>query len=405
MATRTPLFSRRQLNLIIIVTATVIALLSIPSEPWPKIQRTALLQVPLSYSINDDQPSELRFSFALPQTTLVPSDAARLVLQLLELRIEQTAIPVKLSLHRDRLTVVIRASSSTTLIQALQQLAPLLRQPFESATVTLALKQQRAQQYLDRNQRSPLQKADNWLRRQLPLSQDGSADPATEEALSHLQQRLFSRTLLRLSLTGSDPEPLTTALSTTLEQLDAGQPWAISADSAPTTYQPTATELFPVAALQPLPGRRSALFPQALLLTRLLDELTPETTLRFYPGREVSWLIWLTPSTAESPQRWLNTQIEQIRQRLAAMKDWELERAGDDLRDQLQQRMQQPQAFADQLEAIAFYQLGVDYLPQIDATIAALTRAEIRQQLLQLLQPERFSYPALSSASTPTQQP
>ena len=86
MAPRPPLFSRRQLNLIIFVTAAVIALLSVPTSPWPEFQRSVLRQVPLSYSTASAQPPELRLSFALPQQTLLPADAAELLQLLLEQR-------------------------------------------------------------------------------------------------------------------------------------------------------------------------------------------------------------------------------------------------------------------------------------------------------------------------------
>ncbi len=404
MAPRPPLFSRRQLNLIIFVTAAVIALLSVPTSPWPEFQRSVLRQVPLSYSTASAQPPELRLSFALPQQTLLPADAAELLQLLLEQRLAQTASAFKSNLHRDRLTLTITATSPALLALALPQLAPLLRQPFEPEALIQVIKQHRAQQHLDRNQPSPLQSADDWLQEQLPPSKNQKPNNLTDAAITQLQQQLFNRTQLRLSLTGSELEPITAALSAALEQFgpiqsDPEQPNEKQSDqehpspnnTRATTQRPSAIDLSPVAGLQPLAGRQSPLFPQAVLLSRLLEALTPEATLRLYSGSQTSWLVWLNPLQTSS--HWLEEQITQIQQRLAAMKDWELERAGDDLLDQLEQRLEEPGVIAEQLEVIAFYQLPLDYLPQFEATIAGLTRAEIRQQLLGLLQPERFSYP------------
>ncbi|MEH6473782.1 MAG: hypothetical protein V7752_21380 [Halopseudomonas sp.] len=398
MASHTPLFSRRQLNIIIVITAMIIALLSIPSEPWPQIQRLSLQQVPLSYIVDDDRPFELRLSFALPKTALLPVEPALALRQLLDHRAGAT---FSTRLSSDRLTISISAPSSTALAQHLQQLPRLLLEPFERTAIASSVKQHLAQRHINRQQRSAVQQADAWLRHHQPPPLSATSGPITEDVINLLQQQLFSRSQLRLSLIGPQPETITAELSAMLEQFDIGKSWGQDATS-PTADQARVTEqLAPVAALQPLAGRQSAGFAEALLLSRMLAQLAPEATLQLHPGAKVSWLIWIEPNRTDTSPTWLATQLKLIRHRLNTMKDWELERAADDLRQQLEHRLLQPQAIADQLEVIAFYQLPVDYLPQFDATIAALTRAEIRQQLLALLQPERFSYPI----SNPTQQP
>ncbi|MFT6917217.1 MAG: hypothetical protein ACJAWL_003574 [Motiliproteus sp.] len=408
MAPRPSMFSRRQLNLLIIVTATVIALLSIPAEPWPQIQRSALPLMPLSYISDDDLPPELRLSFALPRPSLLPPAPQRILLQLLEQRLASSGSAYSIRLHRDRITATIKAASASALRLPLQQLPALLTQPFARDAINHAINLERAQQHLRRNQPSPLLQADAWLPQQHP---DSNPDEVSLELINLLQQRLFSRSPSSLSLTGLPPEPLIATLNSALQQFGSvfeGSAPAGSVLGGSESPDPELTgardlrasstrsaaapaDLGPVAALQPLPGRASPRFPQALLLSRMLETLVPEARIRFYPGSETSWLIWLTPQASEP---WLTDQIRQLKLRLAAMKDWEFERAADDLRAQLERRMQDPAAIAEQLEVIAFYQLPVDYLPQFEATIASLTRTQIRQQLLDLLQPGRFSYPA-----------
>ncbi len=391
MAPNQPLFSRRQLNLIIAITAVVIALLSIPTEPWPAIERQQLQQVSLSAIADTDQPTQLRLLFALPRPGLLPTDSALLVTRLLEQRLQASNDSIATTLHGDRISLSIRLSSTVQPDQGweaqLHRLTALLLNPFDSARIEGAIKQLRAQRHLSRNQHSPLQQADRWLRQQPTTA------PLSTTEILQLQQQLFSRSQLRLSLTGSAPQALSNSLNAWLQQLPEGLQWpstntSITTPLALDTATPGADTPTAVPALQPLAGRQSIQFPQTLLMSRIIEQLSPRIHIRLYPAATTSWLIGLP--TATTPPQWLLTEITQILQQLATMPDWELEHAADQLREQLEQRLHQPAAVADQLEAIAFYALPVDYLPQFDATIAALTGAQIRQQLLELLQPERF---------------
>ena len=389
MASRPPLFSRRQLNILIMVTGVVIALLSIPSEPWPQIERVQIQQVPLSTISSDDHPAELRLSFALPRPALLPTAPEQILWQLLKQRLEQATTAFQVSLYRDRISIAVTASPSGELLEALQQLPPLLTEVFTEEALNHGIDKLRAQRYLQRNNPAPLEAADRWVRQQ--QADDSLANALTPTAITRLQQQLFSRAQLRISLVSLAQEPIIAALNNTLQQFNSELTWDENPQPKSISATTIAGDLSPVVALQTLPGRASSDFPGTLLLSRILADLGPELTIRLHPNKDQSWLVWLT--TTPNAQYDISGQIQRMQQRLAELKDWELERAADDLRELLQQRLQEPEALAEQLEVIAFYQLPVDYLTQFEATIAALSRTEIRQQLQHLLQPANFSYP------------
>lgn len=389
MASNKPLFSRRQLNLIIAATAIVIALLSIPTQTWPTIERQQWqATIPLTSITDPNLPPQLRLLFALPQPGLLPDEPAQVLMQLLQPRLATGSIQP--TLHSDRISLAISADSPDQLSRQLDRLGPLLLQPLDPAAIGHAIKQRRAQQHINRNRQQPLHQTDRWLRQQ-------QTPPITAASINQLQQQLLSRQQLQISLTGLTAQSIAAPLNHLLEQLPAGQPWpavqtagATTQASAPKQTTDARDISQSAAAALLLPGRQSTDFPQTLLLSRLIDQLI-QPSVRFYPGALTSWLIGLPPKSDPDPN-WLNTELQQAQQQLVEMEDWELERAADDLRQQLEQRLRQPDTLSDQLEVIAFYHLPIDYLPQFDATIAALTGAQIRQQLQRLLQPERFRY-------------
>ncbi|MEH6651688.1 MAG: hypothetical protein V7707_16840 [Motiliproteus sp.] len=416
MATNTPFLSRRQLNFTIVICAVTIALLSIPTESWPLIQRQQLHQVEIS-TISEpattSQPSafQLRLIFALPQPSLQPQPAAQVLHRLLRTRLASAA-NLSARLHPDRLTVEI----SPTNIAAVElgPIANLLQQPFTAATIEEAIKRWRAQRYIGRHQRSTETNAVELIDQRLlqstlnnednNLISPQSLDPnVTVAAINQLQRQLFQPMQLRISLIGSELDAIGSEISTLLSQLDEDQTVAGNVIGSATAVRSISTSTSTTdinAAYQTLAGRQQPDFAMTLLLSRIVQQLNPANTVRLYPGATSSQLLWLphppaatnltTKPKQQTPNNWLTAAIEQSLQHLGAMKDWELDRYADQLREQLELRLEQPEAIADQLEVIAFYQLPVDYLPQFDATIAALDGAQIRQQLLQLLQQERF---------------
>ena len=73
MSSNTPLFSRRQLNMIIAATAIVIALLSIPTQSGPTIERVKVLL---------DGCDQVRFSAGEDRAEELLNEADSLVVQL-----------------------------------------------------------------------------------------------------------------------------------------------------------------------------------------------------------------------------------------------------------------------------------------------------------------------------------
>lgn len=407
MATNMPFFSRRQLNLIIAICAVVIALLSIPTDSWPLIERQQRQQVEvtaIAEPAGSSQPSalQLRLIFALPKPSLQPKPAAQILHQLLQARLTAAA-DLSANLRPDRLTLQIALSNNTT--SQLQPIANLLQQPFAATTVEQAIKRWRAQRYIGRNQRSAeamaLEAIDQQLRHPSLSSEEQAAIPFDADlsvaVINQLQRQLFHPRQLRISLIGREIDAISNEISALASQLDQQQPAINQAIDPADAIRPAQTPHIN-AVYQTLTGRQQADFATTLLLSRILQQLNPTDKVRLYPSATASQLLWLPqhsvtttePKQPQTSDSWLTEAIEQSLQQLAAIKDWELERFADQLREQLENRLQQPDTLADQLEVIAFYRLPVDYLPQFDATIAALDGAQLRQQLLQLLQPQRF---------------
>ena len=388
MKPRKPLFSRRQLNLIIIVCVAAIALLSLDPNPWPELQRQQLHNVSVTYTNSPDQQSRLQLSFALPNPGIDAEPAAKLLAELLHLRFQSHdgLSSWQLSLQPDRLTLIQPSiAPSAQQDRQLQQLVELLTRPFEPAIIDEAIRRAQARRHLNRNQPNLREQADTLLRN--PQHQS----PADPTAMNQLQQQLFSRAQLRIALLGQEPVQQLAALNALIEPLPPGQPWP--SVSEPFDANAPALQRTANIALQSLPGRQQPEFGQALLLSRILAELSPVTITQI-SGAEHSWRLWdLQLETNATARSRLDATLSAIQQRIAQQKDWELRHHADQLREQLQHRTEASDTLMPLLDTIAFYQLPLDYLPSFEAKIAAFDGAQLRILLQQALQHDSFIAP------------
>ena len=383
-----PLFSRRQLNLIILVSAALIALLSLPRDNWPTLKQQTLPGTGLLLYSSPQGVSQLRLLFKLPQPRLLPPEAAQILAALLDKRLQATPalIDADLRLHADRMTLQLNQPTPEKLGLLLRALS----QPLPDQQLDEQLKRQRAQQHLAGERLTQLQQTDRWLN-----GQDHSLENG-DDSVHRLHLQLINPRHLTLSLTGPLSKPLFNQLDSQFALL--AEPLDLSSlprqeFTSQTSNSTLGSNL--LAPLQQLPGRRDPDFATMRLLQRLLRELQPDNNgTQLITGQSHSWRVWFDSATA------LPMQLNLLQQQLAQQPDWELEQRADQLREQLQQRLQHPDALAELVETVAFYQLPLDYPARFDATIAALDGAQLRRLLQHQLSLDSFVSSTITSTAT-----
>lgn len=408
-----PLFSRRQLNIIIFVTALAIVLLSASGrrEDLPVIERHQLGEVSLYALADDSDGQRLRLSFALPAQYPGDGLAVQVLKQLLleplghlpqrpEWRQWQARLGA--AIQPDRLQIDLALAADADPGPLLDALLQRLQQPIDAASWRQAQQQQQARRYLDSQSQSS---AESLMRAWL-----APRAPAAELRFAPWQafrQQLLSRSQLTLSLMGADVEEHLVSLRRSLQALPLGTRWPTeptpSAARQPSLAEPSATREPAPSQSQSLAGpgayrlllgrhtagRRNDQFANELLAIQVIQNSARTLNIdsHWTPLAEQG-LLRLTASGAAPIVA--EQLLQQLRQQASASGDEGLDSSRQTLIDRVYQQRQDPSLQFDQLETIAFYRLPVDYLERFVNQLEQLSLPALRDRILTLLDPRQF---------------
>ncbi|WP_210397220.1 hypothetical protein [Motiliproteus sediminis] len=384
MSSRKPLFSRQQLNWIIIILTIVIALLSLssPSVSWPTLQRQTLAEVPLlSPAEPAEHPDLLRLVLLLPPYLDADAPLAASLEQLLATQLSAQPLPGLIQRHRlpDRLRLTLRLQPDNAIDALLDALA---RRP-DPATLAEAQRRLTAARRLADHQ---------------PLPGAWPDHPANEDSLEQLYGNWISRAQLRLIAARPLTEQERNHWQQGLQRLAIGTPWPSTPPRLPASTQRSAPQTEHLLQVQrDLPGRHAPDYDPTLLAVQWLQQHAARAgvTLDWQPRRERSRLtLSYRGDTAIEPDRLLQ-QLAQV----ARSNDSDVAAMTDKLQQRLHASLSQPLGYLDLLETIATYELPLDALPRFAATIERFDDASLQRQLGELLNPAAYQTYRLSPLS------
>jgi len=369
MPPRKSLFSRSQLNWIIIVLSALIALLSLNqgASPWPTLARERIAGVELLFATDAaPAPPLLRLSLQLPPQLDAGSPLAAALERLLRGQLADPAEPAALIgpqrlPDRVHLTLDLTAGSDP-LLRLLERLAQL------PSSAQFEQQQHRLSAALHLAASAPQDPL--WPR---------TIAPAADLAV--LYRNWISRQQLRLISNAPLSAPLRSPLQAALARLPAGQPWTTTlAATAPHDRPSTPTQASRLQLFRTLPGRSDPDYDLTQLAIQWLRPAAEanQVALDWQPRRHASRLGLTATGVAIDPAQLL------LRLQQATRDDPQaLARLGATLRQRLQHGLEQPLQRLDLLETVAVYDLPLDALMRFDATIAALEDADasVTQQL------------------------
>lgn len=372
-----PLFSRTQLNWIIIILSAVIALLSLAPAPppWPTLVRSQIAHVPLLHPLaRTEQPLQIRLSLLLPPQLDAASPLATTLASLLSTQLrplQQTGDTWQQQRHPDRVQLTVTAPSTHALSALLLQ----LQKPPSTLQFAEAERQLTAALRLAHHaQPQPL-----W-----PLGLENNQ-------LEALYRNWLSRAQLRLTATAPLESPWLQTLTAGLNDWPAGTPWSVDAPRLVALQQHSPAPRHQLRLLRQLPGRETVDYDSSALLVHWLrlQAQAADITLDWQPRRGGSRLSL----QAETSQP---ISASELLAPLQPIDAHSLSQLAQRLETQLQQRRDQPLGWLDLLETLSAYDLPLDALPRFAATIAALqeenspAQQQFFLQLAELLHPEAF---------------
>lgn len=382
-----PWFTRKQLNIIILVTTLVIALLSMtgPDHVLPRFSQQTIAGKDLILADNTDGLQHLRFTFALTPNEQSSALQPQLLFQLLSQRLSQLPItpqdgwpPIALRLQFDRLQLDL-AAESTPSTEQLSRLAQWLTAPYSDQQWLSAMARLKAERYLNQQTgKSPYQQL-------LPLlGYFTNNEQKNPTAWHDYQQQLFSQAQLSISFLGNDLEDWQPAIERFIKQLPTASPWPEQPSpwSSPQQLSDKPRGYQAILAKRTR-GKADPDFAVDFISLRLLSQLANTDTDWKPQARDGLWL--LLSSHMSAPQL-----LEQLRKNVRQLSDKMIEDSLASATKQLQSLKDDPKKLLDQMESIHFYQLPIDYLERLQKQFANLPVASIKGRMIELLEPQQF---------------
>ncbi|MCW8883755.1 MAG: hypothetical protein OQK12_00705 [Motiliproteus sp.] len=392
-----PLFSQRQLKIIMVVTAVAIVLLSATGQrpSLPEIESRQLGSAPLYWMDDNSEESLVSFSFTLPGNRSGNGLSLRLAQQFLLQDLEaafqdSTTQPlgVNVKAHHNRLQIQLKLDNDEPLDPIVTQLLEALNTPVSSKRWSEAKQKQQAQIYLDHQSEKP-----GWYQLRSWMHPQQATDNPDYSQWLEFQRNLFSRHQLRIALTSSESEALMKPLQIFVERLPEGKSWP---DYPEAMLSPQHQQLTTLDGHQLLLGRHSlgrsqSGFAAQMLAVRTIQQSARELGIysQWQPSGQHSELILYASSTSLlTPQRLLQA----IDKSLKNLDEKALEDAQEKMLDQFYQRLESPQTRHEQLEAIAFYQLPLNYQQQFVDELEQLSPSQLSTQIGDLLDGQQYHW-------------
>ena len=396
-----PLFSSKQLNIIIIVTLIAIVLLTASGNrpDLPELNVEQILQVPTYWTENSSEDELiLSFSFALPKARMGNHPDTRLLFNLLRSDLN------KLSKHPD--TVDSQTEISLRSMADRLQITLKIPEPKENVATVLNLlfphlmgsldpnqwQQERIKQYArsyldNQSTNSSLLQLQQWLQGSLPTKMSNYS------AWQQFRQQLMSRSQLRIAILSPNPEMTLKQLQDSLSLLPLNVTWQQESPTSYSLQQRTISTLnnYQLWMARHTVGKDSKGFMDELVALKQLRELAEalNITASFTPlATRSQLLLHLNTTEVISAQ----SVIERLQMRLLQTDNKTLDTTKQKMIDRLHENSQNSSLLIEQLEAIAFYQLPVNYLQQLNTRIQQLDADELRQQVEALLDPQMYHW-------------
>lgn len=390
-----PLFSRKQLNIIILVTTLAIVLLASTGKPTPlpQVQQQQVAGTPLYSVQNNAVQHRLRLSFALPTPYAAHRLDALLLQRLLLTQMQdsrqrapfsESDANIQLSLRADRFIVDLTLTELDELKRLLPALIQQLQQPPDSALLLDAATELEARTYLEHQQLSAAQQ-------QMAFWLEGRPQTALDLQLwQAFKARTLSRAQLSLSLISTTPEAALPALAS-LQQLPSGYAWVTPGASfqQPQSRDYQQGEYYIVQLGRPIPGRSSPAFQQQQIALRLLQHSAEAEGLSSH-WQALATQGWLEFSAYSQKPISADMLLTRLSNHIKQLSDTELTDFTDTVATKFEDVISQPSDLLEQLDAIAFYQLPTNYLQSFSDGLAQLTPDQLRQDALNLLAAEDY---------------
>lgn len=376
-----PWFSRKQLNIIIVVTTLVIAILSTTGpKPLPTVKQYSHSSPAVFYVEKDTPVNRLRFSFKLPEAGHSSQFMPQLLYQLTINRLKQKAIGpedgwplLTLSLQHDRLQIQLTGEEAPS-AEKLEQMMSWLSADFANDLWYENAKFLKADRYIQHNSEpSPIHLLAPLIG--IPLVDD------SDDLDTSYQQKLFNRNNVTISFLGPDSESWLTAATKSIEQL-----------SGYSSRQPT-TDLWPYPSKlnQPLKGYQSVLAVKTAGLVgdaQPVEQTAVQLILQFRgPTLSADWqpkqnagLLLLASQQWDAPNL-----LDDLSHKIESLENEQIDLLVNAQTDALEAMKEQPEQLLDRIEAIGLYQLPLDYLPTLEEAFNNLDALDVKNSALDLL--------------------
>ncbi|OMH39663.1 hypothetical protein [Motiliproteus sp. MSK22-1] len=409
-----PLFNRKQLNIIIIVTLIAIVLLTASGNRplLPELSLRQIHQVPVYWAENgNDDSLFLSFSFALPPTRMGDHPDTRLLFNQLHKSLNQLSqLPdiannqaeIALRSLADRLQITLKIpnpvdeASRNNVSSIFTLLFSHLQNSLDPSQWQQEQKKQSARSYLDnQSTSSSLLQLQQWLRDSVAV------EISNYRTWQNFKHQLLSRSQLRIAMLSPDPDVILKQLQDTLPLLPLSDSWQ---PTIPTNYslqQRTTSTLgnYHLWMARHTAGKESPAFMDQLVALRQIRELATalniNSDLTTLAARS-QLLLHLNTSDTITAQ----SVMERLQLRLLQTDNKTLNETRQKMIDSLHENSQNPSLLFEQLESIAFYQLPVDYLQQLDSRLELLSHEELRKQINSLLDLQMYHW-ILETPATP----
>lgn len=378
-----PWFSRKQLNIIILVTTLAIALLSMTGpKKLPTAQLEPLNGTQMVYMTEKGSSQYLRLSFLLPPGQHASEFAPQLLFRVLQEQLQQqvSLLPLRARLQHDRIQVDLITSEPPSQ-QAVTELLEALAQTGSDPLWLHTAQELQARRYLaQQSNPSPL----NQLSPLIGLNQRSQENAVYLWQDFHRQ--VINRHNLHLSYLGPDIKPWRELLAQGLQLLPTAPHKQQSADQWPQPQRLNrAPQGYQTLMLRQTDGKADREFALQLLSIQLINRLLPAETLHDWvtAGNHGYWLLASQSTEA-------NTLLLQLQSAIGEFSDRQFQDLQQQTLDQLQQIPENPEALLNQLESINLYQLPLDRLPKLAAQLEAVSLQQAQQQALQFIDVKDF---------------
>ena len=395
---KSPLFNRTYLKIIIWVVAIAIVLLTAGQNRSPDYLKIDRYENTPLYSTQQNDATYLQIGL-LFRTGAAISNEEQLLQTLLLQTIQQQLNSFAEQPLFTRLETHLKAEATPDRIKInLAIPAKYSAQPGDILKVTKSLLQQLQEFY----PQETLEQRWNRLEAELYLSQKDSEsqllnlffNQITGPASVHPLQRFsdfyrnsISPATLTLTLQGPSLETLPQLLSSLLPDYQSSSPLPATAVSPEfRRLKPTGNQSYLLAGLT-LPGRQQNNFAQELLAVRTLQQLLnqpglPESRLIWKSLDKQGYLAMILHGTKISAEPRVDSIMQSV---LSQLNDDLINATRSQLQDDFKRQMEQTDAQLSQLDTIAFYQLPVDYLARFDKQLTQAENQPVRELITHYL--------------------